>query len=199
MFLPNHVHSIYTFDGTHENFFLLLLHQPHPSPPISSLILDNTPIIKSIGSFIQNMGANLQHLSFYPNCAAYKDLSRYMNPRNRSPRDCIDLTHNTALRSMTIKPRQEEILTVLNVLSQVRWDDAEKVEIVVLFRLPLADGDPHANSPQRWSELDQLFASPRFSKLQRVGISFSSYALGEAEYLPPLCKSRGILAQATQA
>jgi hypothetical protein len=198
MFLPSHVRSIYTYGGTHENFFQWLLHQPHPRPPISSLVFDNTQITKSISSFIQNLGANLQHLSFYPNCHPYDELI-HLNQRNRSPRDCIDLTHNTALRSITIKPRQEEILTVLDVLSQVRSDDVEKVEIVVLLRLLLVDGDPDASSPQRWSELDQLLASPRFSKLQRVGILFSGYAFGDVENLLPLCKSRGILALITRA
>jgi hypothetical protein len=173
-------------------FFMWLLDQPQP-PQVSTLILDSNPITKSLSSYIQSLGTSLEHFSFYPNFPGNLDMIR-ISQGVRLAQDYIDLTHNSALRSLILHPIQEVILTVLGVLSQVRSNDVEKIAIIALRPTPPpVDGDPHANSPERWLELDHLFSTSRSSKLKRVGILFSGYPFHAIEKLLPFCKSRGIL------
>jgi hypothetical protein len=192
MFLPNSLRSISTSYGYYMNFFQWLFNQPHP-PRLSSLSLASNKVTASISSYIQSLGATLHHLSFHPNFPGNSEMYRIGQGR-RLPRDHIDLTHNPALRSITLHPGEEVILTALQVLSQIRSNDMEKVAIIVT--LPLLkpfDGDPNADLPERWAELDDLFSTSRFSKLREVIISIPNYSFHDIERLLPLCKIREIL------
>jgi hypothetical protein len=100
----------------------------------------------------------------------------------RFPRDHIDLTHNSALRSIKLHPGEEVIVTALRVLSQIRSNDIEKVGIIVtLPPLQPIDDDIEPDSPQRWSELDNLFSAPQFSQLREITISIPDYSFHDRE------------------
>lgn len=192
MSLPSSVRSISTSYGYYTNFFLWLIHQPKP-PPISSLSLAANQITESISSYIQSLGVNLHHIAFYPNFPGNSQIAHIGHGR-RLPRDHVDLTHNTGLRSIMLHPGEEVILTVLQVLSQVRSNDVERIAVIVT--LPLLnpfDGVPDADSPERWSELDHLFSTPQFSKLCHVIISIPDYSFDAVRRLLPLSNSRQIL------
>lgn len=192
MFLPSSVRNISTSYGYYPNFFLWLLQQPNPLP-ISSLSLASNQITQSISSYIQSLGANLHHIAFYPNFPGNSQMFRIGQGR-RLPRDHVDLTYNTGLRSITLHPGEEVVLTVLQVLSQVRSNDVERIAVIVT--LPLLkpfDGVPDADSPERWSELDDLFSTHRFSKLCNVIISIPGYSFDAVQSLLPLSNSRKIL------